>query len=106
MTEEAKEIVSSVRDKIQGNKALALSIIHELQSLQWTGAGAGAGAGAGNSADIGAEWANKYGAGDWASQYGAGDWASQYMGGAGATADVEASSLAIGDGEFFNNNPG
>jgi len=88
LTEEAREIVSSVRDKIQGNQALALSIIHELQSLQWAGAGSGT---AGN-ADIGAEWAEKYGAGDWASQYGAGDWASQYTGGA-----AEASSLAFGD---------
>ncbi len=93
LTDEAREIVSSVRDKIQGNKALALSIIQELQSLQWTGAGAGAG-----NAGVGADWAEKYGAGDWATQYG-GDWASQYMGGAEAEAEVEAepSSFAFGD---------
>ena len=71
-----------------------MSIINELQSLQW----AGAGAGAGNNADVGAEWAQKYGAGDWASQYG-GDWANQYMGGAEVEAEVEAepASLNVGD---------
>ncbi|MFS8160336.1 MAG: hypothetical protein ACMG6E_09050 [Candidatus Roizmanbacteria bacterium] len=72
LTDEAKAIVSSVKDKIQGNKALALSIIHELTSLQWGGAGAGAGAG--DYAGAGNEWMEKFtGAGK---KGGASDWAS------------------------------
>jgi len=33
LTDEAKEILSSIKDKLSGNKALAMSVMDEIKSL-------------------------------------------------------------------------